>query len=280
VRRSGDAPQASPWSGGLSPGTSPVRRIAFVNEKGGTGKTTLAVHVAAWIARARKLRVLLVDMDTQGHAGKTLGLDVREIQPNVFHFLTDRSMDLARVRHATEVPGLGVVPAYKQMAGLAAALGSASSAAERLGERLDEFGSEQDVVVIDGPPSLGLSVTAMLVAATEVVVPVALTYLALDGCAEVARSVERIAEEHHRPSLRVSAVVPMMHRRTALAEAVRERLEAYFPGRVTPPLGISVAIDEAQSHGKTVWDYAPRSRGAQMMSAVAEAVWALGERGP
>ena len=255
-----------------------MRRIAFVNEKGGTGKTTLAVHVAAWIARARKLRVLLLDMDTQGHAGKTLGLDVREIQPNVFDFLTDRSVDLARVRHATEVPGLAVVPAYKQMAGLAAALGSGPSAAERLAERLDEFGSEQDVVVLDGPPSLGLSVTAMLMAATEVVVPVALTYLALDGCAEVARSVERVAAEHHRPGLRVTAVVPMMHRRTALAEAVRERLEAYFPGRVTPPLGVNVAIDEAQSHGKTVWDYAPRSRGAQMMSAVAEAVWTLGER--
>jgi chromosome partitioning protein len=255
-----------------------VRRIAFVNEKGGTGKTTLAVHVAAWIARARKLRVLLLDMDTQGHAGKTLGLDVREIQPNVFDFLTDRSVDLARVRHATEVPGLAVVPAYKQMAGLAAALGSGPSAAERLAERLDEFGSEQDVVVLDGPPSLGLSVTAILMAATEVVVPVALTYLALDGCAEVARSVERVAAEHHRPGLRVTAVVPMMHRRTALAEAVRERLEAYFPGRVTPPLGVNVAIDEAQSHGKTVWDYAPRSRGAQMMSAVAEAVWTLGER--
>jgi chromosome partitioning protein len=257
-----------------------VRRIAFVNEKGGTGKTTLAVHVAAWIARARKLRVLLMDLDTQGHAGKTLGLDVRQIQPNVFQFLTDRSVGLAQVRHATEVPGLSVVPAYKQMAGLSAALGSSPSAAERLGERLDEFAAEQDVVVLDGPPSLGLSVTAMLVAATEVVVPVALTYLALDGCAEVARSVERVAEEHRRPELRVSAVVPMMHRRTALAEAVRERLEAYFPGRVTPPLGVSVAIDEAQSHGKTVWDYAPRSRGAEKMSAVAESVWALGERTP
>jgi chromosome partitioning protein len=70
----------------------------------------------------------------------------------------------------------------------------------------------------------------------------------------------------------------MMHRHTALAEAVRERLETYFPGRVTPPLGLSVAIDEAQSHGQTVWEYAPRSRGAQMMRTVAEAVWGLGER--
>jgi len=257
-----------------------VRRIAFVNEKGGTGKTTLAVHVAAWIARTHTLRVLLVDLDTQGHAGKTLGLDVREIQPNIFDFLTDPSIDLAQVRHPTEVPGLSVVPAYKQMVGLSAALGSSPSAAERLAERLDAFAAEQDVVVLDGPPSLGLSVTSMLVAATEVVIPVALTYLALDGCAEVARSVERVAEEHHRSGLRVTAVVPMMHRRTALAEAVRERLEAYFPGRVTPPLGVNVAIDEAQSHGKTVWDYAPRSRGAQMMSAVAQSVWALGASAP
>jgi len=254
-----------------------VRRIAFVNEKGGTGKTTLAVHVAAWIARALERRVLLVDLDTQGHAGKTLGLDVREIEPNVFHFLTDRAVTLDQVRHPTEIPGLSVLPAYKQMAGLAAALGTSGSAVERLSERLDEFASEQDVVVLDGPPSLGLSVSAMLVAATEVVIPVALTYLALDGCAEVAKTVERVAEEHHRPGLRVTAVVPMMHRRTALADAVQERLEAYFPGRVTPPLGVSVAIDEAQSHGKTVWDYAPRSKGAEMMTAVAEAVWRLGE---
>jgi len=256
---------------------APVRRIAFVNEKGGTGKTTLAVHMAAWIARARGQRVLLVDLDTQGHAGKTLGLDVREITPNVFHFLTDPTIGLDQVMRPTEVEGLSVVPAYKQMAGLAAALGTAPAAAERLRERLEAFESHHDVVVLDGPPSLGLSVTTMLVAATEVVVPVALTYLALDGCAEVARTVERVAEEHHRPGLRVSAVVPMMHRRTALAEAVRERLEAYFPGKVTPPLGVNVAIDEAQSHGKTVWDYAPRSRGAQMMTAVAEVVWRLGE---
>jgi chromosome partitioning protein len=257
-----------------------VRRIAFVNEKGGTGKTTLAVHVAAWLASAQKLRVLLVDLDTQGHAGKTLGLDVREIQPNVFHFLTDPSVNLGQVRQATEVPGLSVVPAYKQMAGLAQTLGTSAGASERLRERLDASSGDHDVVVLDGPPSLGLSVTSMLVAATEVVIPVALTYLALDGCAEVARTVERVAEEHGRPGLRVSAVVPMMHRRTALAEAVRERLEAYFPGRVTPPLGVNVAIDEAQSHGKTVWDYAPRSRGAQMMTAVAESVWTLGASGP
>jgi chromosome partitioning protein len=255
-----------------------VRRIAFVNEKGGTGKTTLAVHLAAWLAAECGQRVLLVDLDTQGHAGKTLGLDVRELVPNVFHFLTDRAVGLEAVIRPSSVPGLDIVPAYKQMAELAAALGPDARRFQRLGDRLEETVLAHDVVVLDGPPSLGLSVANMLLAATEVVIPVALTYLALDGCAEVARTVERMAREHQRPELRVSAVVPTMHRRTALAEAVRERLEAYFPGRVTPPLGLNVAIDEAQSHGQTVWEYSPRSRGAEMMRTVAEAVWTLGDR--
>jgi chromosome partitioning protein len=255
-----------------------VRRIAFVNEKGGTGKTTLAVHMAAWLAAERGLRVLLVDLDTQGHAGKTLGLDVRALEPNVFHFLTERGVGLEDVLHPTAIPGLDVVPAYKQMAELAAVLAPEPRRLERLRDRLEETVRAHDVVVLDGPPALGLSVSNILLAATEVVIPVALTYLALDGCAEVARTVERTGQEHGRPELGVSAVVPMMHRRTALAEAVRERLETYFPGRVTPPLGLNVAIDEAQSHGQTVWEYAPRSRGAEMMRTVAEAVWVLGER--
>ena len=173
-----------------------------------------------------------------------------------------------------------MVPAYKQMAELATALGPGSQSAERLAERLEEEVHRHEVVVFDAPPSLGLSVSNMLVAASEVVVPVALTYLALDGCAEVAQTVERVAEEHHRPHLRVSAVVPTMYRHTALGGAMRERLEAYFPGRVTPSLGVNVAIDEAQSHGQTIWEYAPRSRGAAMMSEVAEAVWRLGEPPP
>src|SRR5271154_6496038 len=99
-----------------------MRRIAFVNEKGGTGKTTLAVHLAAWAAEERGQRVLLVDLDTQGHAGKSLGLDVRTLTPNAFHWLTERGVSLAEVACPTAFPKLSVVPAYKQLQGLAASL--------------------------------------------------------------------------------------------------------------------------------------------------------------
>ncbi|HMK71953.1 MAG TPA: ParA family protein [Myxococcaceae bacterium] len=255
-----------------------MRRIAFVNEKGGTGKTTLAVHLAAWAASEGGARVLLVDLDTQGHAGKTLGLDVRTLEPNAFHWLTDPGVSLADVARPTGVDRLSVVPAYKQLRELPGALAEAERPLHRLAERLGEASGRYDLVVLDGPPSLGPAVSNVLVAATEVALPVALTYLALDGCAEVARTVERVAREESVPGLHISAVVPMLVRKTSLAAAILERLETYFPGKVTPGLGVYVRIDEAQSHGQTIWEYAPRSPAAEAMRAVVQAIWERGAR--
>jgi chromosome partitioning protein len=251
-----------------------MRRIAFVNEKGGTGKTTLAVHLAAWAAEQQQKRVLLVDLDTQGHAGKSLGLDVRTLSPNVFHWLTDMTVPLSAVARPTAVPGLSVIPAYKQLQALPSALAGTARPLHRLSERVAEVADTFDVLVLDAPPSLGTAVSNVLVAAREVVLPVALTYLALDGCAEVAQTVERVAREQQVEGLHISAVVPMLVRRTSLAAAILERLETHFPGRVTPGLGVYVKIDEAQSHGQTIWEYAPKSPGAQMMRSVVEAIWA------
>jgi len=250
-----------------------MRRIAFVNEKGGTGKTTLAVHLAAWAAQERAERVLLVDLDTQGHAGKSLGLDVRTLTPNAFHWLTDSGVSFADVARPTAFARLTVVPAYKQLQGLADSLVGQKRAFHCLADRIAEVSADFDVVVIDAPPSLGPAVSNTLVAAREVVLPVALTYLALDGCAEVAQTVERVAHEEAVPELHISAVVPMLVRRTSLAEAILERLEAHFPGKVTPGLGVYVKIDEAQSHGQTIWEYAPKSQGAAGMRTVMEAIW-------
>jgi len=136
-----------------------------------------------------------------------------------------------------------------------------------------ELSDRFDLLVVDAPPSLGPAVSNALVAVTEVVLPVALTYLALDGCAEVAQTVERVATQQGVPELHISSVVPMLVRRTSLAAAILERLEAHFPGKVTPGLGVYVKIDEAQSHGRTIWEYAPTSQGAESMRAVVEAIW-------
>ena len=252
-----------------------MRRIAFINEKGGTCKTTLAVNTAAWLARDRGLKVLLVDLDTQGHAGKSLGLDVRTLPRNVFHLLTDPTVRLEDVIQPSAVEGLSVLPAYKEMADFPLLVAQEPRRAHRLADRLAPAEAAGfDVLVFDAPPSMGLTTRNILVAATEVVVPVGLTYFALDGCAEVADTVRQVAESEGRPELRITKVVPTLYRRTALATAILERLQAYFPDTLAAtPLGYNVKVDEAQSHGKTIWEYAPGSPGAKMLGAIATEIF-------
>jgi chromosome partitioning protein len=252
-----------------------MRRIAFINEKGGTCKTTLAVNTAAWLARDRGLKVLLVDLDTQGHAGKSLGLDVRTLPRNVFHLLTDPSVRLEDVVHSSAIEGLSVLPSYKEMADFPLVVANDERRAHRLAERLAPAEAAGfDTIVFDAPPSMGITTRNILVAATEVVVPVGLTYFALDGCAEVADTVRQVAESEGRPDLRITKVVPTLYRRTALATAILERLKAYFPDSLAAtPLGYNVKVDEAQSHGKTIWEYAPSSTGARMLGAIAAEIY-------
>jgi chromosome partitioning protein len=251
-----------------------MRRIAFINEKGGTGKTTLAVNTAAWLAREKGLNVLLVDLDTQGHAGKSLGVDVRTLPRNVFHLLTQDGVSLADVVRPTAISGLSVLPSYKEMGDFPVVAAQDERRAYRLADRLAQAeAAGYQALVFDAPPSMGLTTRNILVAATEVVVPVALTYLALDGCAEMVETVRKVGEEEGRPELRVTKVVPTLYRKTALADAILERLKAYFPDTLaSTPLGFNVKIDEAQSHGKTIWEYAPSSRGAQMLATLAREI--------
>ncbi len=249
-----------------------ARRIAFINEKGGVGKTTLAVNVAAYFALKRDKRVLLLDLDTQGHAGKSLGLDVRSLNPTMFHLLTRDDVSLDAVTRATAVKNLWVVPARKDMADFPLSAAGLPDRERRLARRLEAEEGRYDVIIFDAPPSLGLVTTNVLLATTEVVIPVGTTYLGLDGCAEMLTTVERVASEHAHPSLKVTRVVPTLYRKTALSDEVIATLKEHFGGRVSDPMHFNVAIDEAQGHGQTIWEYAPWSRGATILQQVAESI--------
>jgi len=257
-----------------------MRKIAFINEKGGTGKTTLAVNVAAHLAMRQGQRVLLVDLDTQGHAAKCLGLDVRMLPVNVFHLLTDRTVRLEQVTQPTRIPNLWVVPAYKQMAAFPTTVAADPAREDLLDQRVsDESCGQYDLVVFDTPPSMGLATRNVLRAATELVIPVALTYLALDGCAELIDSVREAASASGREPPKISLVVPTFYRNTSLADEILSRLKHYFPAAVSAtPASFNVRIAEAKSNGKTIWEYAPASRGAQMLRAVAEELWSAEAR--
>ncbi len=255
-----------------------MRRIAFVNEKGGTCKTTLCVSTGAWLALERGKRVLVADLDTQGHAGKSLGLDVRVLSPTVRDVLLDPSLPLRAAVRPTAIPGLEVLPANKELATFPLDVAASDDRADRLRERLDAVAVDAwDAILIDAPPSVSLVTENVLRAATEVVVPVALTYLALDGCAEILDSLERLRRDQGRAPL-LSLVVPTLYRKTQLAGEILAKLRERFPRQLARTvLGFSVKIDEAQSHGQTIFEYAPRSSGALALAALAAEIW---DRGP
>jgi chromosome partitioning protein len=250
-----------------------MRRIAFVNEKGGTCKTTLCVNTAAWIAANRGARVLVADLDTQGHAGKALGVDVRGITPTIRDVLVGDGLPVREAARPTPVPGLDLLAANKDLAGFPVEVAHLPDRADRLRRRLDEVpAGTWDAVLIDAPPSVSLVTENVLRAATEVVLPVGLTYLALDGCAEILASLDALRRDTGRAP-EVTLVVPTLYRKTQLAGEILEKLRERFADRLSPPLGFSVKIDEAQSHGQTIFEYAPRCSGAQALAEIARAVW-------
>jgi chromosome partitioning protein len=267
------------------------RRIAFVNEKGGSAKTTLVANLGAYLALRRGRRVLAIDMDPQGQLGKVLGLETRAVTRSAIDLLLDHAFGdpgLDRAAGPTQpgdppealpiahsrIPGLDVVVANKAL-GLYPAWQDAEDGdltgrlAGNLAGRpeLDRY----DFILFDAPPSFGPLTLNVLRATEEVVVPVPLTYLALDGCAELVRTIDTVRERYTHPRLRIAMVVPTFYRRTCLADEILERLKRRFPKQIAHcVVGYHVRIDEAQSRGLSVFEHAPNDRGARAMAELAE----------
>jgi chromosome partitioning protein len=265
------------------------RRIAVINEKGGSGKTTLVANLAAHLALGRRRRVLALDLDPQGQLGKVLGADVRGARRSAIDLLLDAVLDSDPLHPAAAVPAsaehqelprvpsriprLDLIVANKALAlhpGLCAEEGDPTA---RLARSLDEAPAcaDYDFVLIDAPPSFGPLTLSLLRAAHEVVIPVPLTYLALDGCAELLRTLHTVRTRYGNPALQVTMVVPTFYRRTRLAHELLDRLKEQFPKELAHTvLGFHVKVDEAQSRGLSIFEYAPKDRAARAFSALAE----------
>jgi chromosome partitioning protein len=265
-------------------GASIPRRVALLNEKGGSAKTTLVANLGAYLALHRGRRVLAIDMDPQGQLGKVLGIDTHRARRSAIELLLDTvlgdaGLDRARPDAASlpsiasRIPNLDVVVATKAL-GLAPAFERDDpDPSGRLTRRLDAAPelAHYDFVLIDSPPSFGLLTLNVLRAVDEVVIPVPLTFLALDGCAELVRTIATVRARYQHPELRVTMVVPVFHRRTRMAEEVLATLRERFPKEIAHSvLGFHVKIDEAQSRGLSIFEYAPSDRGAQLLGALAQ----------
>ncbi len=238
----------------------------MANQKGGVGKTTTAVNVAAaWALDG--LRALVVDLDPQGNASTALGVNRSVDLPSTYDVIV-RGTPLADVvRPVPGIPGLFCAPATLDLAGAEIELVPLEQRERRLRNALGAYadgGSTHDYVLLDCPPSLGLLTVNALTAADEVLLPIQSEYYALEGVTALAETVERVRRALN-PGLTVSTVLLTMYdARTRLAEQVAAEIRRHFGDRVLRTVvGRSVRIAEAPSYGQTVLSYDPGSRGAQ-----------------
>ena len=246
----------------VKPSRFPAARIISVaNQKGGVGKTTTAVSLAAALADIGA-RVLLVDLDPQGNATSGVGLRVPSGATTIYDVLV-RNVDVMDAIEPTSVRNLYVIPANIDLAGAEIELVSAFSREQKLRRALESVKDDFDVVLIDCPPSLGLLTVNALSAADGIVVPIQCEYYALEGLGALQRNADMI-RANLNPGLSIVGIVMTMHDgRTRLAQQVVEEVERHFGDRVfTTRIPRTVRLAEAPSFGQPITVFDPGSRGA------------------
>ncbi len=246
-----------------------TRIMAVANQKGGVGKTTTTVNMAATLAQ-HGLNVLVLDLDPQGNASTALGIEHRRGTPSTYDALVD-AVPLAEIAQtSTEAPSLWVVPATIDLAGAEIELVSVVARENRLRKALlgyDRVTSAEDdridYVLIDCPPSLGLLTLNALVAADELLLPIQSEYYALEGVGQLLETIELVRANLNQ-RLRISTVLLTMYdARTRLSAAVADEVREHFGERVLrTAIPRSVRVSEAPSYGQSVMTYDPASPGA------------------
>jgi chromosome partitioning protein len=239
------------------------RVIAVANQKGGVGKTTTSVNIAAALSMHGQ-RVLVVDLDPQGNASTALATEHRGDVPDVYQVLVDDLPMADIVKEVPDMPGLYCAPATIDLAGAEIELVSLVAREARLRRALGAFEAiELDYIIIDCPPSLGLLTVNALVAAEEVMIPIQCEYYALEGLGQLLRNVDLI-KAHLNPTLSLSTIVLTMYDgRTRLASQVADEVRAHFGETVlSTVIPRSVRLSEAPSYGQSVMTYDPGSSGA------------------
>lgn len=253
------------------PSSPPASRVLTIaNQKGGVGKTTTAVNLAASLAAAER-RTLLVDLDPQGNAGSALGVRRDESEQTIYEVLLDGAPLEASIRK-TELKFLDLVPASAHLVGAEIELATVDARESRLRDALAPVAGNYEYVVIDCPPSLGLLTLNGLVAAQGVMIPLQCEYYALEGLADVLKTIELVRTSAN-PDLTVDGIVLTMFSPNNLANQVADEIRKTFSKQVFKTvIPRNVRLSEAPSHGKPILLYDVASKGCQSYLALAREV--------
>lgn len=243
--------------------------IAVANQKGGVGKTTTAVSLAAQLAEA-KHPVLLVDLDPQGNASSGLGFVRDDLGVTTYDVLC-AGVPLADAVHETRIPGLFILPTNGNLAGAEVELVSAQHREFKLKQSLAP--ANYDYIIIDCPPSLGLLTVNALAAATDVLIPVQAEYYALEGLGQLLNTIQRVRQGLNTSLELFGVVVTMYDKRTSLSDQVLKELKNYFGDKVFKTvIPRNVRLAEAPSYGQTIFEHDRWSKGARSYKQFAKEV--------
>lgn len=249
------------------------RTIAMVNQKGGVGKTTTSVNLAAGLAASGR-RVLLIDLDPQGNATTGSGVDKRTVARTIYQVLLGLG-EVASIRTASQAGGYDLLPANRELAGAEIELVELPNREGRLKAALATVADDYDFILIDCPPSLSLLTINGLVAAAEVLIPMQCEYYALEGLSDLVGTVKRV-RANLNPGLEIGGLLRTMYDpRNTLSQQVSAQLEQHFGDKVFKTLvPRNIRLAEAPSYGvpALVWDRA--SKGAQAYLALTEEILA------